>query len=279
MLGLWKWTLRIVVAVLIFFFAASWVFSPCRNQSRNQNYQKTENQSAESECATSGGILAAGVRNSFSWIGSIKPDEWTAFATVVMAVFTTILGIATWLLSEETKRLRHLAVEESNRTKEALAIAADQAKTAHDAFVASSRSWVFTQPWPHTATIDKATGNILFEMEIAFYGLAPATVTDLHVETASATPEGNPAYSLDKCFGMSLALAPGNKHLQRMPSGQFFETTFSKRCIFGFVRYQNKFGEFCSRYCAELEYLGRDEQERDRFRIVSVGTPTWSAFD
>jgi len=77
---------------------------------------------------------------------------------------------------------------------------------------------------------------------------------------------------------MTLGLAPGNKWFQQRPTGQAFETTFSEPYIFGYLRYQNRFGQFYSRYCTQISYLGKDEEGKDKLAISSVGPPAWSHF-
>lgn len=198
--------------------------------------------------------------------------EVSAFDYAI-AVFTFFLMTSTAFLWLETRRLAQLAEQQSADAKEALRI-------AHEDMVVSARSWVYAQPWPGTAVRD-TDGNFLVVMEIAFYGRAPALVTGLHVETASAVPDGDPAYSLDRCINMSLALAPGNKPWkQRMPSGAPFKTSPDKPFIWGYVQYQNQFGSFRSRYCAELVYLGKHEVTGgDIFTIRTAGGPAWSWLD
>jgi hypothetical protein len=122
---------RVLVAIAITaiaLFAIDWASSiiPCviDYPRPTQSEQTKEKQSNEKPCTYSGGIVVAGLK----FIRDMKPDEWTAAATVVIALFTTILGLFTVSLARSTR------------------VAAQAAEKSADALPAMERAYLFVLP-------------------------------------------------------------------------------------------------------------------------------------
>jgi hypothetical protein len=261
-----KITVAVLIVVLV--LEVSWALAPCPAA---YGY----------DCTAPGGAVAVAAITFWKLITSLKTEVWVALATIAIAYFTYALSRATDELKRSTDKLwdagnKQIAVAQKSADAAMLSAktAELQTKTAQESLLISNRAWVFTQPWPHTATIDPYRGMFLFSMELTPYGRVPATVIEIYVECADTAPTGETSSYAGPAIKTSVGLAPGNRWLQNNELGEPFETEWARPFIFGFVRYRDQFGTHTSSYCTKLIRIGED-----KVGIETAGTPAWSAFD
>jgi hypothetical protein len=89
----WPIAILLTILALVVIDRASLVVAPCSEYSdARNNHDKADNK----ECAAREGIVIAGIK----WLADIKPEIWTALATVAIAAFTWTL----WQSSEKMWR-------------------------------------------------------------------------------------------------------------------------------------------------------------------------------
>ena len=102
----------IAVLALIDFASSSLVHRPCLIEKviGSGSKQNPNEENARRACAYQGGIIVVGISYIFSW----KPEVWTAIGTLVIAAFTTILGLFTVSLARSTRIHAEAALRQTN---------------------------------------------------------------------------------------------------------------------------------------------------------------------
>ena len=99
--------LIVVPLAFALLFGVDWGTSslvhPCLNQIvQSTSEQEPKNGSDKNNCPYQGGVIAEGFAFAASW----HPEVWTALGTVVIAIFTTILGLFTISLARGRQSLQ-----------------------------------------------------------------------------------------------------------------------------------------------------------------------------
>jgi len=180
---------------------------------------------------------------------------------------------AALISADANEVLAHAAKQTFENERAALAMAASQAEETRQ----SVRPWVFTQPWQHTARANQ-DGVILFQMEIASYGNAPATVTELYIDFLETEPAGEPAYSAGRAIPMNVGMAPNNRWLHPHGADERLACPRGHSYVFGYIRYRDQRGDLhFSGFCARLVHTSRAGEPP--IAISTAGTSAWSRFD
>jgi hypothetical protein len=102
-----RWLIAILLTLLALAVIdrASLVVAPC---SEYRGAQYDHNEAEQKECTAGEGIVIAGVE----WLADLKPEVWTALATLAIAAFTLTLWLSTDGMLRITKESIQLAREE-----------------------------------------------------------------------------------------------------------------------------------------------------------------------
>jgi hypothetical protein len=125
MLTRWLIAILLTVSALVVIDRASLVIAPCSEYSGARN---NHNGSDNKECTARKGLIIAGIE----WLADVKPESWTALATVAIAAFTLTL----WLSSEKMWRVTRISTAAARRS---LGIARRQIELARQEFLSTHR--------------------------------------------------------------------------------------------------------------------------------------------
>lgn len=299
----WLWTALLVLAGLwlLYVEVESAAFQQCV-----LDYQSTQPREQSGESGT----------YAFAALNLWRARVWTSctgvlldtYREAVIAVATLFIAIFAWALWWATRRLGRFARQQAADVKEALGIADKAVQAAFvsadanevlaqaakqtleneraglamavaqaEAMRQSVRPWVFAQPWPHTARVDQ-DGEILFQLEIACHGNAPATVTELSVDCRETEPAGEPSYAEGRAIPMTIPMAPNTRWLYPHAADERLACPPGRRYVVGYIRYRDQRGDMhVSGFCVRLV---RTSGAGDPATAVSAaGTPAWSRFD